>query len=160
MQASTSQAVRTWRAFEASHPSFFSLRSDRYGAAVPRSRVPLSSMPSAGSFCRVRVHDGPSSLRRAALVPQIRHDLPRPPSVITDLFGDTEVLSYAGEDGLAYIKASEWESFIRTMPHSEFPSASACICQVFFAASRPKSQKLTLEQLCTCTVAPFPWRTV
>ena len=26
------------------------------------------------------------------------------------------------------IKAREWQSYIHTMPHSEFPSASACIC--------------------------------
>ena len=39
--------------------------------------------------------------------------------------------TYAGpEDGVQTIKASEWEPVIRTMAHSEFPSASACVCQV------------------------------
>lgn len=62
---------------------------------------------------------------------QVRHDLPRPPSVITSRFGDTLFETYAGPgQGVQMIKASEWEPFIRTMPHSEFPSASACICQV------------------------------
>lgn len=45
--------------------------------------------------------------------------------------GDELVETYAGPDlGVATIKAEEWEPFIRTMPHSEYPSASACICEV------------------------------
>lgn len=64
-------------------------------------------------------------------VPQVRHDLPRPPSIVRDEFGESWIESYAGaEEGVQYIKASDWEPYIRTMPHSEFPSASACICQV------------------------------
>ena len=62
---------------------------------------------------------------------QVRHDLPRPPTVITHLLGDEIVEAYAGSgQGVQSIKASEWEPFIRTMPHSEFPSASACMCEV------------------------------
>lgn len=62
---------------------------------------------------------------------QIRHDLPRPPTVITDKFGDTLVKAYGGPGvGVQTMKASEWEPFTRTMPHSEFPSASSCLCQV------------------------------
>lgn len=38
--------------------------------------------------------------------------------------------TYAGLDqGVAVIKP-EWQPFIRTMPHSEYPSASSCICEV------------------------------
>ena len=45
--------------------------------------------------------------------------------------GDRLVETYAGPgEGVKTIKASEWEPFIRIMPHSEFPSASSCICQV------------------------------
>ncbi|CAM9184717.1 unnamed protein product, partial [Laminaria digitata] len=63
---------------------------------------------------------------------KIRHDLPRPPTVVRDKLGDTLVEAYAGPgEGVQTIKASEWEPFIRTMPHSEFPSASACLCQAF-----------------------------
>lgn len=51
--------------------------------------------------------------------------------MIHDIFGDTEVETYAGPgEGVQTIKASEWEPYIRTMPHSEFPSASACMCKV------------------------------
>ncbi|CAM9971686.1 unnamed protein product [Ascophyllum nodosum] len=67
------------------------------------------------------------------LASRVRHDLPRPPSVIDDKLGDKTFTTYAGpdEEEPQEIKASEWEPFIRTMPHSEFPSGSACICQAF-----------------------------
>ncbi|CAN0551951.1 unnamed protein product, partial [Ectocarpus sp. 8 AP-2014] len=42
------------------------------------------------------------------------------------------VEAYAGPDqGVQTIKASEWEPFIRTMPHSEYPSGSSCLCEAF-----------------------------
>ncbi|CAM9200218.1 unnamed protein product, partial [Laminaria digitata] len=63
---------------------------------------------------------------------KIRHDLPRPPTIVRDTFGNSLVEAYAGPGaGVQTMKASEWEPFIRTMPHSEFPSASACLCKVF-----------------------------
>ncbi|CAN0217950.1 unnamed protein product, partial [Scytosiphon promiscuus] len=63
---------------------------------------------------------------------KIRHDRPRPPSVVKHVLGDDLVEAYAGADqGVQTMKASEWEPFIRTMPHSEYPSGSACICEVF-----------------------------
>lgn len=61
----------------------------------------------------------------------MHHDLPRPTSVIHDLFGDAELVTYAGPgQGVKTIAGSEWEPLIRTMPHSEFPSGSACMCKV------------------------------
>ncbi|CAM9235018.1 unnamed protein product [Laminaria digitata] len=63
---------------------------------------------------------------------KIRHDLPRPTTVIGNKLGDKLVETYAGPgEGVQTIKASEWEPFVHIMAHSEFPSASACICQVF-----------------------------
>eukprot|EP00752_Nemacystus_decipiens_P008074 g7217.t1 len=63
---------------------------------------------------------------------KIRHDAPRPPSVIKRKLGDELVETYAGPDeGVGTIKAEEWQPFIRTMPHSEYPSASACLCEAF-----------------------------
>lgn len=51
--------------------------------------------------------------------------------MITYTLGDIEVETYAGPgQGAQIIKASEWEPVTRIMPHSEFPSASACLCQV------------------------------
>ncbi|CAN0483832.1 unnamed protein product, partial [Ectocarpus sp. 12 AP-2014] len=52
--------------------------------------------------------------------------------VCRHLLGDELVEAYAGPDqGVQTMKASEWEPFIRTMPHSEYPSASACLCEGF-----------------------------
>ncbi|CAN0096425.1 unnamed protein product [Ectocarpus sp. 4 AP-2014] len=63
---------------------------------------------------------------------KIRHDRPRPPSMIRHLRGDELVETYAGPDqGVQTMKASEWKPFIWTMPHSEYPSASACLCEGF-----------------------------
>ncbi|CAM9676919.1 unnamed protein product, partial [Hapterophycus canaliculatus] len=63
---------------------------------------------------------------------KIRHDAPRPPTVVRDRLGNEHVETYAGPDeGVKTIRADEWMPFIRTMPHSEYPSASACICEAY-----------------------------
>ncbi|CAM9889716.1 unnamed protein product, partial [Ectocarpus sp. 6 AP-2014] len=68
---------------------------------------------------------------------KVRHDAPRPTSVIRNELGDELVDAYAGPDiGIQTIKASEWEPYIRTMPHSEYPSGSSCICEGFASALR------------------------
>ncbi|CAM9150528.1 unnamed protein product [Ectocarpus sp. 8 AP-2014] len=68
---------------------------------------------------------------------KVRHDAPRPTSVIRNELGDELVDAYAGPDiGVQTIKASEWEPYIRTMPHSEYPSGSSCICEGFASALR------------------------
>eukprot|EP00752_Nemacystus_decipiens_P017791 g15951.t1 len=68
---------------------------------------------------------------------KVRHDAPRPPSVIRRVIGDEIVEAYAGPDnGVQNITASEWEPYIRTMPHSEYPSASSCICEAFVGAMK------------------------
>ena len=62
---------------------------------------------------------------------KVRHDLVRPTTLIHSL-GDEEVESAMGTH-----KARDWAPHIRVMPHSEFPSGSACICkslQEFFDA--------------------------
>eukprot|EP00903_Cladosiphon_okamuranus_P005324 g5322.t1 len=65
-----------------------------------------------------------------SLLIQVRHDAPRPPSVIRKQPRDAMVEAYAGPDvGAQTIKASEWEPYIRTMPHSEYPSGSSCLCE-------------------------------
>jgi len=54
---------------------------------------------------------------------KVRHDLVRPTTRIHAL-GDQEVESAAGTH-----KAGDWAPHVRVMPHSEFPSGSACICK-------------------------------
>eukprot|EP01026_Neomeris_dumetosa_P001172 TRINITY_DN10288_c1_g1_i4.p2 TRINITY_DN10288_c1_g1~~TRINITY_DN10288_c1_g1_i4.p2 ORF type:complete len:180 (-),score=17.18 TRINITY_DN10288_c1_g1_i4:418-957(-) len=61
---------------------------------------------------------------------KLRHDLVRPTSIIKYVFGD-ELVMASGHLGkvATKIKASEFQPYVRTMPHSEFPSGSACICE-------------------------------
>lgn len=45
------------------------------------------------------------------------------------LFGDKKFKVYGGPGKKpVMIKASEWQPYIRTMPHAEFPSGSSCTC--------------------------------
>lgn len=47
------------------------------------------------------------------------------------LFGDKKVKVWGGPGkGSVLIKPEEWHPYIRTMPHGEFPSGSACTCSV------------------------------
>lgn len=52
-----------------------------------------------------------------------RHDLVRPPTLIRRL-GPAQIL----DTYPTALKSTEFEPYIRTMPHSEFPSGSASIC--------------------------------
>lgn len=65
-----------------------------------------------------------------------RHDLVRPTTVAQILGKGKVAMTYAGPGaGIQKIPVDQWEPFIRTMPHAEFPSFSACICEVFREAS-------------------------
>ncbi|KAK1866584.1 hypothetical protein I4F81_009100 [Pyropia yezoensis] len=60
-------------------------------------------------------------------------DAIRPPSVMVPLLGgDTVVTADGGPTapGPTALPLAQWEPFLRTMPHSEYPSASACLCKV------------------------------
>jgi len=58
------------------------------------------------------------------------HDLIRPTSWIQENFKDDEFLSYAGPyEGIQTIRGKDWVPYKRVMPHSEYPSGSACICK-------------------------------
>ncbi|CDF41387.1 PAP2/haloperoxidase-like protein [Chondrus crispus] len=63
---------------------------------------------------------------------KIAHDACRPPSrMVRDLAGQ-KIFAYAGANqGKKQMRAEDWEPYIRTMPHSEYPSGSACFCAVF-----------------------------
>jgi hypothetical protein len=63
---------------------------------------------------------------------KVRYQLIRPTSYIKAQLGDSTVNSYRGPSaGPGPIKGKDWESYIRTMPHAEFPSGSSCICRAF-----------------------------
>ena len=57
-----------------------------------------------------------------------RWDLIRPTTVIKRK-GDELITTWAGpHKGIGEIRASDFESYHRVMPHSEYPSGSSCIC--------------------------------
>uniref|UniRef100_A0A7S3Z7G8 Vanadium-dependent haloperoxidase NapH1-like second helical-bundle domain-containing protein n=1 Tax=Lotharella globosa TaxID=91324 RepID=A0A7S3Z7G8_9EUKA len=70
------------------------------------------------------------------------------PTTLAQTIGRGTAFTYAGPygsnfggpfvDGPEVIKQTEFEPVIRTMPHSEYPSASACVCQAFFDALADK----------------------
>eukprot|EP00903_Cladosiphon_okamuranus_P012376 g11599.t1 len=77
---------------------------------------------------------------------KVRHDAPRPSSVIRKEIGAEIVEAYAGPAyGVQNMTASEWEPYIRTMPHSEYPSASACICEAFVSALKLWAESDTID---------------
>ena len=54
----------------------------------------------------------------------------RPPTLISRDMSNELVTAYAGPyEGLQTFPAKEWQPYIRTMPHAEFPSGSSCVCE-------------------------------
>lgn len=61
---------------------------------------------------------------------KVRHDLVRPTTVIKR-WGSDVLNTFSGDksmDGPKEINARDFQAFQRVMPHSEYPSASACLC--------------------------------
>lgn len=56
---------------------------------------------------------------------KIRHDLVRPTSTVQTR--GKETLSSFANEGEPHA-ASDWTPYVRVIPHSEYPSASGCIC--------------------------------
>eukprot|EP01084_Bolivina_argentea_P250593 419936_1 len=62
---------------------------------------------------------------------KVYYDRIRPTTVI-QRWGDKKIETYGGPyQGVKTIKAKYFEPYIRVMPHSEYPSASACICKAY-----------------------------
>jgi hypothetical protein len=63
---------------------------------------------------------------------KVVYDLARPTTVVHELLKDQIVDSYAGPYlNSQLMKAQDWQPFARVMPHSEYPSGSACVCTAF-----------------------------
>ena len=61
---------------------------------------------------------------------KVNHDLVRPTTWIQTEMANVEFDTYAGPyKGIKRIKGKNFESYVRVMPHSEYVSGSACICQ-------------------------------
>jgi hypothetical protein len=122
-------------------------RASIAGAAHPRLRLPLHMALSSVRPSRRQPTDRPqdsfrylmldfatiSTIHDATLVvwkEKVRINAVRPTSFIHDRLGETTVVGYRGPDAEAgQIKGAEWEAYIRTMPHAEYPSGSSCVCR-------------------------------
>lgn len=61
---------------------------------------------------------------------KVRYDLVRPTTWIQTEMAEVEFTTYAGPyEGVKAIPGKNFESYVRVMPHSEYVSGSACICQ-------------------------------
>ena len=61
---------------------------------------------------------------------KVTHDAVRPTTWIQEEMAEQEFTTYAGAyKGVRTIKGKNFESYVRVMPHSEYVSGSACICQ-------------------------------
>ena len=62
---------------------------------------------------------------------KVNHDLVRPSTWINTQMANVDFHTYAGPyQGVKTIKGMNFKSWVRVMPHSEYVSGSACICQV------------------------------
>lgn len=61
---------------------------------------------------------------------KVRHDNVRPTGqTMKHIFGEKQVNVWGGpEQQTVSIRPEEWQPYIRTMPHSEYPSGTACLC--------------------------------
>ena len=59
------------------------------------------------------------------------YDRVRPTTVIQGCYYDNEIDIWVANKGLKSIKGAFFQPYIRTMPHSEYPSGSSCLCQTY-----------------------------
>lgn len=63
---------------------------------------------------------------------KIQANAVRPISAIRYMYADTNVSSYGGPDhGIVSKPGRFFNSYLRTMPHADYPSATACFCVAF-----------------------------
>ncbi|CEM24731.1 unnamed protein product [Vitrella brassicaformis CCMP3155] len=60
---------------------------------------------------------------------KVYHDGVRPQSFIQEYFADEKFKAYVPKVGIREIMGKDWKSYFRTMPHTEYPSGSACFCR-------------------------------
>jgi hypothetical protein len=62
-------------------------------------------------------------------------DRVRPTTVVHGIKGQEETMTFAGPgEGSNMVKGVDWQPYIRTMPHAEYPSGSSCICTAYAEA--------------------------
>lgn len=59
----------------------------------------------------------------------------RPPTIVQKRLRGQKITTYAGpHQGIQEMNAEDFEPYIRTMPHAEYPSGSSCVCTGFLRA--------------------------
>jgi len=68
---------------------------------------------------------------------KISIDSVRPKTAVHFLFGNQNIQGWGGPNkGTVWMRGSEWNSYLYTMPHSEYPSGSTCFCAAYAQVSR------------------------
>lgn len=63
---------------------------------------------------------------------KVQWDRVRPTTIVHGLRAGESVNSYAGPfEGVQDMPAEDWQPYVRTMPHGEYPSGSACVCSAY-----------------------------
>lgn len=78
---------------------------------------------------------------------KIRHNAVRPISVIRALYEDQDVESWVQYKGKATLKGREWTSYLRTAPHAEYPSGTACLCAMYASYMRAMTGNNTIPDI-------------
>lgn len=89
---------------------------------------------------------------------KVRHDLVHPTTVIQK-WGSDDLFTYNGDRtsaGPSTIKARDFQVFQRVMAHSEYPSATACLCESLVEFTERFFEGGRVPQGNT-TTAPYPW---
>ena len=67
---------------------------------------------------------------------KMRYDAVRPATVIRYLFNEEMVRSWTPDRGYVDVPGSQWQSYIETFEHSEYPSGTVCTCAAYAEAMR------------------------
>lgn len=62
---------------------------------------------------------------------KVRHDAVRPISAIRHLYAGQNIQAYVQNVGKQTIRGEDWLSYLRTLPHPDFPSATSCYCAAY-----------------------------
>lgn len=116
------------------------------------NRLNLSEIRTYSMWCGEALAQHDSVL--VAWKEKIRHDVVRPITLLRRQYRGKNITVWRGfGNGVGEIAADEWEPALRTMPHSEYPSASSILCK----ASMDAIENFVLDEggYNATTVPPF-----
>eukprot|EP00475_Leptophrys_vorax_P027926 TRINITY_DN39_c0_g1_i2.p1 TRINITY_DN39_c0_g1~~TRINITY_DN39_c0_g1_i2.p1 ORF type:complete len:564 (+),score=121.71 TRINITY_DN39_c0_g1_i2:176-1693(+) len=112
---------------------FFDRKALSFGTAPFASYLNATKMNSLIKYLAIDMHH--IAIHDALIVAwkeKIKLNKVRPISAIRYLYGKKNVTAYGGPySGTKTYSGAEWQGYLRTMPHSEFPSGTCCVCVAF-----------------------------